>query len=618
MSVLKTPPVYDSRSVEEWLVMAGRGEVLLPNFQRSFVWQPKQAAAYLLALLENRPTGILLILEATKPLQFESRSLDGTNFREGHSDSATRPRELVLDGQQRLTSLSGALCGTGSKRYLIRVRNLTKADLEVEEVTSRSHKWSKPAKMYEENWIPVDILWNDAAFSGSLDNQPSNADSIKAWCTEAAGDEWDSLYGAVLKMRERLVVKPKLQYCQLRKETSADTAISIFINVNRSAIKLKEVDIAVAIARANHGEDLRARVENYLGRSTEARYYFSPDHSKAIPEVAAWMLKVGCLKVRSDIHRKGLPPKESHYPSAVKCLFGSDLRDQGARAAERESRMSQLETDLDTALRFVAHRGGATKRTLPAWPPVHVVVALQEDVRKVGSALQDQVTGLLSAYVWRAFVTKRYGRQANDRLLEDFRALRRYIEALAETDPANGGAPALDLEVPIFNETRYPLPNAKDLVGHSAGWIGQGSRLGRAIAAVAMAQSPFDWAKGERLGPDRLRTLEIDGKLERRHIFPPTVFETVVGDKIKLGINGVLLIKGTKPLVASDPHALLACVRDHQPDVDELELRRRLDSHLVSYVTLVNDGAASNFRYTRFIEDRAGRVAAKMRELAKH
>ena len=268
MPVLNTPPIYDSRSVKEWLEMADRGEVLLPNFQRSFVWKPKEAANYLMALLENRPTGILLILEATDPLQFESRFLHGHDFAEDlDREAGEQPRELVLDGQQRLTSLWGALRGTADRRYFIRVRNLAEADLEVEEVTWRSFKWSNPASMYRENWIPVDVLWEPHRRGSPGDSSKRGSGAIKRWCTEAAGEEWDSLFQAVMAIRERLVVNPKLQYCQLRKETDADTAISIFINVNRSAIKLKEVDIAIAIARADHGQDLRGRVAEYLRES---------------------------------------------------------------------------------------------------------------------------------------------------------------------------------------------------------------------------------------------------------------------------------------------------------------------------------------------------------------
>ena len=608
MSVLKTPPTYDSRSVQEWLAMADRGDVLLPNFQRSFVWKPQQTAAYLEALLENRPTGIFLILEATDPMQFESRFLHGTDPRV----SASRTQELVLDGQQRLTSLWGALGGTPDRRYLIRVKDLEQSDLEVAEVAWRRPTWSNPAKMYQENWIPVDILWNDRTSSVSSDTGLPASDSIKTWCQRAAGDDkWDSLYTAVLKIRERLVVQPNLQFCLLRKDTDADTAISIFINVNRSAIKLKEVEIAVALARANHGEDLRARVEAYLDRSTEVRHYFSPDPPKAITEVAEWMLKVGCLKVSNERHPDGLPPKASHYPSAVRTLLGSDSEDPKRRATERESRMHQLEADLDTALRFVARRGGATKRTLPSWPPVHVIAALQDDVRVAGPGVEDEVARLLSAYMWRAFLTERYGRQANDRLLEDFQGLRKYLVALARRDISGGDQ--LSQVVPAFNEKEHPLRKPAQI--ERAGWIAS-SRLGRAIAAVTMQGKPFDWATGERLDLDRVRELEDSGKLERRYIFPPALFKSKVGETIKLGLNGVLLARGPKSFTTLDPDELLGWFLENQLDVDELELRSRLGSHLVPFLALAKDGVAPGYRYKQFIKERAAEMALKMKKLA--
>ena len=602
MPVLKTPPTYDSRSVKDWLTMAGRGEVVLPNFQRSFVWKPQQTAHYLKALLESRPTGIFLILKAANPLQFESRSLQGINFQ------AEQCRELVLDGQQRLTSLWGALDGTVKRRYFIGVKNLGESDLEVEQVIWRTRSWSNPSKMYRENWIPVDILWNDPDTSQSSNPGPPSSDTIKGWCQQAAGDDWEPLFDDVMKIRERLILNPKLQYCSLANDTESDTAIDIFINVNRSAIKLKQVDIVIAIARADHDEDLRARVVRYLKRSTEAPHYFHPDLSRAIPDVAAWVLKVGCLKVQSDKHPDGLPPKETHYPSAVSSLFGSNQPDLLGRAQERDARMRQLEDDLDAALRFVAHRGGATKRTLPAWPPVHVVAALQDDVRKAGEALEPEITRLLSAYVWRAFFTDRYQAQANDRLLEDYQALREYIRKLV---PEGAKPEAL---IPAFDENEHPLPKPKQI--ERAGWIGLGSRLGRAVGAVALAGEPYDWLTDERLNVERVRALESKGKLNRHYIFPPTVFEGIIGNKIKLGLNGVLLTKAAKAVMEKDPHDLLAWIEKDQPNVDELDLRRRVGTHLVPYLALVRDGAAPGYRYHRFIKERAAVVAERIKNLA--
>ena len=155
MPFLNTPPIYDSRSVKDWLEMADRGEVLLPNFQRSFVWKPKQTADYLMALLENRPTGILLVLEATDPLQFKSRFLHGHDFtRDVSTETGKQPRELVLDGQQRLTSLWGALRGTADKRYFIRVIDLAGARLGSRGSCLARCLLEQPREDVRENWIP--------------------------------------------------------------------------------------------------------------------------------------------------------------------------------------------------------------------------------------------------------------------------------------------------------------------------------------------------------------------------------------------------------------------------------------------------------------------------------
>ena len=619
MPVLKTPPTYQHRSVKEWLKLAARGTVLLPNFQRSFVWKPQQTAHYLHALLENRPTGIFLVLQAENPLPFECRRLHGSST--GFAtvdDSVIGDRELILDGQQRLTSLWGALTGAAPKRYLVRVSDLIGGDDEVREVAWRSHSWSNPRKMCRENWVPTDILWTGP--QGSAVDAPAAEQrglDIKQWCQEAVGDAWTDLYDTVALLRERLVIAPRLQYCLLSKDTERDTAIDIFINVNRSAIKLKEVDIAIAIAAADHKVDLRQEIEGYLSRSTEVGHYFNRAPQKAISEVAEWMLKVGCLKVRDDRYADGLPPSATHYPSSVKHLCGSggDVSNgsgsgEGGKAAE--ARLRQMEDDLDAALRFVALRGGATKRTLASWPPVHVVAALQEDVRQAGSALKAEAERLLSAYVWRSFVTERYTKLANARLLEDFRALREYLRGLAAWKASGGPKPTLS--APVFDNQEYSLPGIPQL--RRAGWIGSGSRLGKAIAAVAMQGKTLDWVTGEPLGPARIRDLELRGRLERRHVFPPALFEADVGRDITLGLNGVLLPKGS--FDRCDPADLTETIAQQQPDLDGLELGARVESHFVRWVTLAREGAAPSFRYDRYLEERARVLATRIAELTTY
>ncbi len=199
---------------------------------------------------------------------------------------------------------------------------------------------------------------------------------------------------------------------------------------------------------------------------------------------------------------------------------------------------------MDAALRFTAARGGATKRILPAWPPVHVIAALQEDLRQLDADMRRTAGRVLSAYLWRGFLTERYAKLANTRLHEDYTGLRAYIRAMASARRRGDAEPPLD-DISIFDEGEYPLPDTRELT--RAGWIGTASRLGRAIAAVAMQGSPLDWVTGKRLDPDRVRSLEDDRKLERRHVFPPAKFESDLGDKLRLGLNGVLLSRAVWP-----------------------------------------------------------------------
>ena len=95
---------YADRSVLDWLKMADNGSIALPSFQRSYIWDNQRIANYLSALFEDKPTGIFLVLETHngKP-HFVSRALKGSDA------DLTEVKELLLDGQQRLTSLWNAL-----------------------------------------------------------------------------------------------------------------------------------------------------------------------------------------------------------------------------------------------------------------------------------------------------------------------------------------------------------------------------------------------------------------------------------------------------------------------------------------------------------------------------
>lgn len=81
------------------------GDVILPKFQRQFVWSRQQTLDLLDFVSRNYPIGSVLLWQSTEQLASE-RTVAGLNVepqRHGY------PVNYILDGQQRLASICGAL-----------------------------------------------------------------------------------------------------------------------------------------------------------------------------------------------------------------------------------------------------------------------------------------------------------------------------------------------------------------------------------------------------------------------------------------------------------------------------------------------------------------------------
>ena len=75
------------------------GRLQLPEFQRSYVWNDEDVRSLLASVAKGFPVGALLTLETGGELNFKPRLLEGVE------DKKVDPTQLLLDGQQRMTSL---------------------------------------------------------------------------------------------------------------------------------------------------------------------------------------------------------------------------------------------------------------------------------------------------------------------------------------------------------------------------------------------------------------------------------------------------------------------------------------------------------------------------------
>jgi len=79
---------------------AKEGSLQLPDFQRGWVWDDEHVRDLLASISQGFPIGAIMLLEAGgDELRFKARPVEGAEV------DGAEPRHLILDGQQRLTSL---------------------------------------------------------------------------------------------------------------------------------------------------------------------------------------------------------------------------------------------------------------------------------------------------------------------------------------------------------------------------------------------------------------------------------------------------------------------------------------------------------------------------------
>lgn len=90
-------------TLEDLLDEASDGRLQLPDFQRGWVWDDDHIRSLLASISLSYPVGAVMMLEMGASIRFQRRPLEGVSTSVGEAD------RLILDGQQRLTSLFQSL-----------------------------------------------------------------------------------------------------------------------------------------------------------------------------------------------------------------------------------------------------------------------------------------------------------------------------------------------------------------------------------------------------------------------------------------------------------------------------------------------------------------------------
>lgn len=232
------------------------GHMALPEFQRGYVWNREQVRALFDSMYRRHPIGGLLVW-ATESKSAEHR---------GDGPLAAGIVKLLLDGQQRMTTLYGVVRGKPPKFFDGNAKAFTGLHFNLD---SEAFEFYQPAKMQDDPlWINVTELMQRGnvgfgVFVTQLSTDPAHAAKV--------GDYVGRL------SRLLAIVDIDLHVEEVTgPEMTLDVVVDIFNRVNSGGTKLSKGDLALAKICAEW-PDGREAMKAKLAEWAKADFHFNLD-----------------------------------------------------------------------------------------------------------------------------------------------------------------------------------------------------------------------------------------------------------------------------------------------------------------------------------------------------
>lgn len=232
------------------------GHMALPEFQRGYVWNSDQVRRLFTSLYLRRPVGGLLVWVT------ESK----TATHRGGGPLAAGVVKLLLDGQQRMTSLYGVVRGKPPQFFDGNPKAFTGLCFHLD---AETFEFYQPLKMKDDPlWIDVTELMKKGTtglgdFVASLSAQPTLAAKL--------GDYIGRL-SRLLGITDVDVYVEEVTGA----DKTLDVVVEIFNQVNSGGTKLSKGDLALALICANWPE-ARNTMKAQLKEWTHEGYHFDLD-----------------------------------------------------------------------------------------------------------------------------------------------------------------------------------------------------------------------------------------------------------------------------------------------------------------------------------------------------
>ncbi len=570
-----------------------RGTLQLPDFQRSWVWDEDRIKSLIASVSRAFPVGALMTLDSGGQVNFKPRPVEGAPL---EARQAT-PQSLLLDGQQRMTSLyqvtlRGKVVETVTPKnkkvrrwFYIDIRKALDAAVDREECivgvpedrvirTDFGREvvtdLSSPEKEYAELMYPVAQVFDWDRWQDGFD---------KHW----RGDEHEAVRETFRSFKRQVLENFKyyrVPVISLDRSTSKEAVCVVFEKVNTGGKPLDAFELVTAMYAAD-GHELRK--DWYGDERTKGRHRRFVDTMRPADSEAGIIAGVGNTDFLQAIslfytrERRREAEKAGKQGKELPAVTGNRQALLNLPLSAYKHYEKQVEHGFVQAAKFLHMLHIYRIFDLPYQSQIVPLAAIIADI---GDAWEHEAhRGKLVRWYWNGVFGELYGSAVESRIARDFMEVPAWLK---------GGAEPSTVSETIFRADRLKTMRMR----LSAAYKG--------VNALLMKEGAQDFRSGQKFD----HTVFFGENVDIHHVFPqdwckkqgikPAVYDSII-NKTPLSFRTNRIIGGVAP---SEYLAKLEKGDAATPPIDAAKLDGFLRSHLIDPEALRGN------RFDAFMADR--------------
>ena len=274
-----------SYSLSTLLEEIDRGEIALPDIQRPFVWKPAKVRDLFDSMYRGFPVGHLL---------FWATGAEMGARRIGTHTHEAAPRLMIVDGQQRLTSLYTVLTG----------KEVLRSDYSSSRIRiafrprDGSFEVADAAVVKDPEFIPdVSILWDGSGRGKKVREFLKRLEARKGKLTEHHRDDLEEAIDRLYDLRNY-----PFKVLELGANVDEEQVADVFVRINSEGVRLGQADFILTLMSV-WWEEGRKQLETFARNAkvrptgpSPANPFIDPSADQMLRVVAGLALRRGRLR----------------------------------------------------------------------------------------------------------------------------------------------------------------------------------------------------------------------------------------------------------------------------------------------------------------------------------